>query len=110
MASHPDIPLPIFKPTSPPRPKHQTTRSITETSLVPKLHRPHHHHPHIHRHHHKDKDKEKGGGSASENASSYLGAEGGTKSEGVTPDESRVGSRRDSFIAGAGMGTMEIDG
>jgi CHASE2 domain-containing sensor protein len=91
-----DLPVPIYKTISPPRPKHQTHRSITEASFpVPK--RSHHHH-HIHRHH-KDKERDK------DSLRSGQPVEG-TKSEGVSPQNSREQSRRTSLLPVSG----EIEG
>lgn len=50
----------------------------------------HHHHPHLHR---KDHSREKEPQSAHANLQPH---EQGTKSEGVTPEESRAGSRHNS--------------
>ena len=52
----------------------------------------HHHHPHLHRKEHRD-SKDKDPQSAHPNLQSH---EGGTKSEGITPEESTAGSRRTS--------------
>jgi len=116
------MPLP---PTSPTRPKHLTTRSITEINAPPSIPRiPHshghshghsghskHHHPHIH-HRHKDRDREGEGGIRT----GIIGAGGvgsgvgigqgviGSRSEGHTPSESRVASRRESLWDGGGSG------
>jgi hypothetical protein len=80
-------------PSSPQRPKHQTNRSITETSF-PKLHRPHH--PHIHRLNRDAKVKE------TQSAHPNLQSNGWdmlqSKSEGVTPEQSRNASRRTSVL------------
>jgi hypothetical protein len=83
-----DVPVPIYKTASPPRPKHQIHRSITETSFpIPKRH--HHHHIHLH---HKDKDsKDKDSLRSSQPVED-------TKSEGVSPDNSREHSRRTSLL------------
>ncbi|KAH7354697.1 hypothetical protein BKA65DRAFT_475180 [Rhexocercosporidium sp. MPI-PUGE-AT-0058] len=84
--------------TSPTRPKHLTTRSITEVNPPPSLPRiPHHHghiskHHHPHIHHHRLRDGGRDG-----SASGEAGGIGGSRSEGHTPSESRVGSRRGSF-------------
>ncbi|KUJ11281.1 uncharacterized protein LY89DRAFT_655061 [Mollisia scopiformis] len=87
-----------LKDSSPPnptptRPKHLTTRSISEITSIPKVHK-HHHHPHLH---HRDKDP------AASNPTlkvqpSVVDVVGGerSRSEGVTPNESRNVSRRGS--------------
>jgi len=89
------------QPTSPTRPKHLTTRSITEISPGHGGHK-HHHHPHIHRHLRKDTSGDLGAG-----GSGGSGTEQGSKSEGVTPSGSRPGS----VLSGtAGHQQWEIDG
>ena len=125
MSSHlSNLPLPILttskppststintKPSSPQRPTHQTTRSITETSIPSgtggKPKQSHHHHPHIHRHHHNKSSERK---STDRDAQSprtsnlQVGGDGqaGSKSAGATPDESRVVSRNASFLNAGG--------
>ncbi|KAG0647949.1 hypothetical protein D0Z07_5815 [Hyphodiscus hymeniophilus] len=84
-----DVPI-----TSPTRPKHQVTRSRTEAAATfPKLHKSHpRHHPQLHRKDHRegmDKDPHS-------SHSNLQPQERTTKSEGVTPEESRAGSRRTS--------------
>ena len=88
------------QPTSPTRPKHLTTRSITEISSG-HGHK-HHHHPHIHRHLRKNPSGDLGAG-----GSGGSGNEQGSRSEGVTPSGSRPGS----VLSGtAGNQQLEIDG
>jgi hypothetical protein len=110
VASHTNS-VPI-QPTSPPRPKHLSTRSITEISSVPKTHK-HHHHPHLH---HRDKEEKEKHPKAS-NSSLNLqpsaaefgpGREERSRSEGVTPSESRNASRRGS-VNGAAAGAAWDD-
>lgn len=82
----------VSKQISPTRSRHQGTRSITDVSSH-KTHKSHHHHPHIHR---KDKD-DKTPQSAHPNLQPS-GAVEGFKSEVVTPEQSRNGSRRASVL------------
>lgn len=92
-------------PTSPQRPKHLQNRSITEiTSALPRIphqhYSKHHHHPHIH---HKDKaSRDYGVSQLVYNAQGSLGLPHGegSRSEGNSPGESRVGSRRGSLGGG----------
>ncbi|RDW88171.1 hypothetical protein BP6252_00203 [Coleophoma cylindrospora] len=87
----------VYKPTTPIRPRHQVSRSITETGSFHRHHRPHHHH--TNRHH------EKAPQSAHPNLQSNSLADG-IKSEGVTPDHSRNASRRTSMLVeGADVST-----
>jgi hypothetical protein len=74
-------------PTSPTRPKHLTTRSISEVHHK-------HHHPHLHHHHRKEETQSV---HASQQA---LGSYEGTssRSEGFTPNHSRDASRRGSIL------------
>lgn len=83
--------------TSPTRPRHQVTRSISEFSAFPKLHRPHHHHhpPHVARHH---KDRENVPQSAGPTLQPTTSETTGTMSEAVTPNDSRDASRRTSVL------------
>ncbi|KAH8593641.1 hypothetical protein B0O99DRAFT_653169 [Bisporella sp. PMI_857] len=97
-----ELPAPSLKPTSPTRPKHQTHRSITEIpGAFPKLHRPIHHHGHIHRHKdHKDKGKETQSAHPSLQGGRDLWSHSaGTRSEDVTPEQSRGPSRRASLLS-----------
>ncbi|CAG8953840.1 hypothetical protein HYFRA_00006732 [Hymenoscyphus fraxineus] len=97
----------IHTTISPTRPRHQVTRSISEFSAFPKLHRQHHHHhPHVSRHH-KDKEREKEGSQSAGANSQSVTAETGMMSEVVTPSESRDASRRTSF---QGTGGEDGDG
>ncbi|KAH9214536.1 hypothetical protein DL95DRAFT_389506, partial [Leptodontidium sp. 2 PMI_412] len=100
-------PLPTPTTTSPTRPKHLTTRSITEVNPPPSLPRiphhhghiskhHHHHHPHIHHHRHKDSKVGVDGSGAAGSGSASGDGIGGSRSEGQTPSESRVVSRRGS--------------
>lgn len=85
----------LSKGAAPKRPHHQLHRSVSEMPIVPKTKGVHHHHyAHLHR---RDKD-EKGERSA---GSSLLPSKtlDGTKSEGVTPNASRSGSRRASVFS-----------
>ncbi|KAL2070929.1 hypothetical protein VTL71DRAFT_13955 [Oculimacula yallundae] len=95
-------------PISPTRPKHLSTRSITEVNAPPSLpripgnsgkhHHHHHHHPHIHHGRHRDKERDgMRGVDGRDGSAEYGNAIGGSRSEGHTPSESRVGSRRGSF-------------
>ncbi|PQE04351.1 septum formation initiator domain-containing protein [Rutstroemia sp. NJR-2017a BBW] len=86
------------KLTSPVRPRHQVTRSISHRSQHHHHHH-HYHHPHIHR---RDKD-EKSSQSTLQKAHAGSSIEG-TKSEGVSPNESRNTSRRTSVFGSAGDG------
>ncbi|CAG8979974.1 hypothetical protein HYALB_00010743 [Hymenoscyphus albidus] len=96
----------IHATTSPTRPRHQVTRSISEFSAFPKLHRQrHHHHPHVSRHH-KDKEREKEGFQSADANSQSVNADTGMMSD-VTPSESRDASRRTSFL---GTGGEDGDG
>ncbi|KAH6670477.1 hypothetical protein B0J14DRAFT_515986 [Halenospora varia] len=96
-----NLPLPAperWKPppitTTPVRPRHQVTRSITELSTnFPKLHRSHHHH---HRHHQSYRDKETTPFSTVPDL--QVNGEQGTMSEGATPIPSRDVSRRTSVL------------
>jgi hypothetical protein len=92
MSSHYDFPLPIYNTNKPKhsRPKHQTSRSITETAYPTS--RKHHH---IHRHHHKHKDNDS---SSAPNLHPNGVPIDGSKSEFVTPEESRNTSRRVSLL------------
>lgn len=85
--------------TSPTRPRHQVTRSISEFSAFPKLHRPnhHHHHPHVTRHH-KDRDGTPQSAGPNLQPTSTLSESTGTMSEAVTPNDSRDASRRTSVL------------
>ncbi|CZS89164.1 uncharacterized protein RCO7_04713 [Rhynchosporium graminicola] len=114
---------PTALPNSPKRPKHLSTRSITEVNAPPpqswrphtghrnsKHHHHHYHHPHIH-HHGRHKDKERRDMDGSAGSKGHDGSAGsaeygygnaregiaGSRSEGHTPSGSRVGSRRESF-------------
>ncbi|CZR65756.1 uncharacterized protein PAC_15656 [Phialocephala subalpina] len=94
--------------TSPTRPKHLTTRSISDISSIhkEKTHK-HHHHPHLHH-----RDKERDLSHSVSNLHPGLGlpeALGGSqsKSEGVTPSESRNVSRRGSFMGADRNGNGE---
>lgn len=75
--------------------RHQVSRSISEFSAFPKLHRPHHHHHHHgHGSHKKDKDEE-----LTQSAGPNLQLNGenvGTTSDNGTLNESRDASRRTS--------------
>lgn len=105
-----DLPVPIYKTTPPPRPKHQTQRSITEASFPAPKRSHHHHHHHIHRHHkdkERDRDRDRDGSGSGNTQSVEV-----TKSEGVSPENSRDPSRRTSLlqaamVAGSGMGELE---
>ncbi|KAF5875989.1 uncharacterized protein Bfra_002385 [Botrytis fragariae] len=85
------------KYVSPNKSRHQVTRSVSEVSSPPlKPHRSHHHHqhhhhPHIHR---RDKDEK----SSQSTLQRVLSPSGESKSEGVSPDGSRNGSRRPSIL------------
>ncbi|KAF4636908.1 hypothetical protein G7Y89_g1193 [Cudoniella acicularis] len=93
----PDRSKPPLLTTSPTRPRHQVTRSISELSTsFPKLHRPHHHHHH-HHHIHLNKDKD----SAPQIVGSGLLSNGemfGTVSESATPNRSQDVSRGTSVL------------
>ncbi|KAK0103289.1 hypothetical protein ONS95_005321 [Cadophora gregata] len=104
------MPLP---PTSPTRPKHLTTRSITEINAPPSLPRiPHssghghnkHHHPHIHTHRHREekRERERERSGEGDGVGGFGLGIGGSRSEGHTPSESRVASRRESLWDGDG--------
>ncbi|KAF7885076.1 hypothetical protein EAF00_010894 [Botryotinia globosa] len=88
------------KYVSPNKSRHQITRSVSEVSSPPlKPHRSHHnhhhhhhHHPHIHR---RDKDEK----SSQSTLQKGFSPSGGSKSEGVSPDGSRNGSRRPSILS-----------
>lgn len=84
------------KPTSPIRSRHQVTRSITEVQSFPKIHH-HFSHHHSHSHHRKDKDDK-----IPQSALPNLQPNGlieATKSEAVTPEESRNASRTTSVFS-----------
>ncbi|KAL3427620.1 hypothetical protein PVAG01_01129 [Phlyctema vagabunda] len=96
------------RPVSAQSPRHQVKRSITDTGGFGKAqpHRPHHHHyPHIHR-----KDEKTSSSSSSQQQqqqSTYSNPNpqvnliiDGIRSEGITPEQSRDGSRRASFLEG----------
>ncbi|KAH8674542.1 hypothetical protein BGZ60DRAFT_404234 [Tricladium varicosporioides] len=96
-----NLPLPAPERSKPPpitttpvRPRHQVTRSITELSTnFPKLHRSHHHH---HRRHQSYKDKEATPFSAVPDL--QINGEQGVMSEGTTPIPSGDVSRRTSVL------------
>ncbi|KAF7874656.1 uncharacterized protein EAF02_008633 [Botrytis sinoallii] len=85
------------KYVSPNKTRHQITRSVSEVSSPPvKPHRSHHHHhhhhhPHIHR---RDKDEKSSQSTLQRGFSPSVES----KSEGVSPDGSRNGSRRPSIL------------
>jgi hypothetical protein len=104
-----DLPVPIYKSTSPKRSNEENLLSITASSYlsqssnfnVPKPERPHHHHrPHLHRHHKEGKEKDAGLGVLIRKE---------FESEFVTPEESRNPSRSTSFLENGG-GKYEVDG
>ncbi|QSZ34491.1 hypothetical protein DSL72_006085 [Monilinia vaccinii-corymbosi] len=86
------------KYVSPNKPRHQVTRSVSETSSSPlKSHRSqnhhhHHHHPHIHR---RDKDEKSSQSTLQKALSPSVDV---SRSEGVSSNESRNGSRRPSIF------------
>ncbi|KAM3074879.1 hypothetical protein ACMFMG_008292 [Clarireedia jacksonii] len=96
------------KLVSPVRPRHQVTRSISEASpqSLHKAHRSHQHHHHHHYHHphihRRDKD-EKSSQTTLQKAHPGSSIEG-TKSEGVSPNDSRNTSRRTSVFGSIGDG------
>ncbi|KAI6709739.1 hypothetical protein B2J93_3635 [Marssonina coronariae] len=77
--------------SSPTRPKHLSTRPIPELSAPHS--RRHHKHHHPHTHHRNDRDK----GRDRDRERERKDVEGASKSEGHTPSESRVVSRRGSL-------------
>ncbi|KAE9373123.1 hypothetical protein N431DRAFT_406448 [Stipitochalara longipes BDJ] len=74
-------------PTSPTRPKHLTTRSISEV---------HHKHHHPHLHHHRRKEEPQSVHQSQPALGSYDGTS--SRSEGFTPNQSRDVSRRGSML------------
>jgi hypothetical protein len=101
-----DAPHSIRPPlSSPPRHKHAVTRSITEASSLPKLHRSNH--SNIHRHNGKDRDKHQDKNEKSTtspnptlqpNALLTSVEAGAPRSEGATPANSQTVSRRTSLL------------
>jgi hypothetical protein len=73
--------------TSPTRPKHLTTRSISEVHHK-------HHHPHLHHHRRKEESQ------STHHSQAALGSYEGTssRSEGFTPSQSRDVSRQGSIL------------
>ncbi|ESZ95046.1 hypothetical protein SBOR_4579 [Sclerotinia borealis F-4128] len=87
------------KYVSPNKPRYQVTQSVSEASTPLKPHRSHrhhhHHHPHIHR---RDRDEKSSQYTLQKalNPSREV-----SRSEGVSPNESRNGSRRPSIFGSA---------
>lgn len=82
------------KYVSPNKPRHQVTRSVSEASpppLKPRSHHHHHHHHHIHR---RDKDEK----SSQYTLQKALTPSGDLRSDGISPNGSRNGSRRPSIL------------
>lgn len=81
--------------------RHQLQRTISDVHILPK-HSPfnHHHHHHHHYHHIQRERGEKEEKTAVSNLSASFIYDG-TKSEGVTPNVSRSGSRRTSVFISA---------
>ena len=88
--------------------RHQLQRGISDVHIVPKY-SPFHHHHHHHHHHHSHRDR---GEDEEKTVGSNLSASfifDGTKSEGVTPNVSRNGSRRTSvFISADDNSAMSV--
>lgn len=91
------LPVQLQAPTSPTRPKHLTTRSITEISPPSgsKLHLSSRHHQHRHPHLHSHKHKH---GESQSTLQLDPNPEGTTRSEGQTPAGSGNVSRRGSIF------------
>jgi hypothetical protein len=75
--------------------RHQLQRAISDVHVVPK-HSPFHHH---HHHNHRDRGEKEEKTAGSNLSASFIFD--GTKSEGVTPNVSRSGSRRTSVFISA---------
>jgi hypothetical protein len=105
-----DVPLQARPPVvSPPRPRRGTAHSASEHSSFAK-----HHRPHVHRHHVRPKDKNKGKDGDQDKGNeensilitnsnlqptfSLTGVDTGTRSENVTPAQSKSASRRTSLL------------